>query len=139
MAIQRPDPFTFTHSLAYVYLFMAHHGDPEGITESEIKAIVLKIGEWNVQFNKNAASTLEMTLTEVQGTLRYFAALTEDEEVSELALHVALLSRMLPNEKTKQAMVADMIAVAAADGKITTVEQALVVKIHEMLGLPAPR
>lgn len=135
MAVNRPDPLSFTHSLAYIYLFMAHHGDAEGVTTDELQKVVEKVREWNDQFAPNAALSMQLTLREVNDTARYFAELTLEEEKQELALHLLSLRKFLPERRHKEAVVRDLVAIAEADGKVTGSEKAFVALVYQGLGL----
>ncbi|HOU52455.1 MAG TPA: TerB family tellurite resistance protein [Myxococcota bacterium] len=135
MAIHRPSPMQFTHSLAYLYLFLAHHGDREGLTRPELDTLIAKVREWNDQFSPNARASLETTLAEVQQTVDYFVALTQEEEMSELALHTAALQSFLPEQRHKIAVMKDMVAIAEADGRVTDAEKSIIAAVYQGLGL----
>jgi len=135
MAIRRPEPLQFTHSLAYLYLFLAHHGDREGLTKPELDTLIAKVREWNDQFAPNARSSLETTLQEVQQTVDYFVALTQEEEMEELALHTIALRNYLPEQRHKMAVMKDMVAIAKADGRVTDAEKSIIAMVYQGLGL----
>jgi|ADurb_Cas_02_Slu_FD_contig_121_121970_length_1249_multi_3_in_0_out_0_1 hypothetical protein len=135
MAIHRPSPMQFTHSLAYLYLFLAHHGDREGLTRPELDMLISKVREWNDQFCSSTQASLDTTLSEVQQTVDYFVALTQEEEMSELAIHTAALRNFLPEQRHKMAVMKDMVAIAEADGRVTDAEKSIIAAVYQGLGL----
>lgn len=135
MSIIRPSELSFTHSLAYLYLTLAHHGDREGLTQGELNRILVKIREWNDQFSSSLAESIETTSREVMETWEYFRRLGDLEQRAELALHIEALRTFLPDPVNRRAVVFDLIAIAEADSDATTVEKALVVALKKDLGL----
>lgn len=134
MAIHRPSNMSFTHSLAYLYLFMAHYGDSDGLTEDEMETIVEKIAEWNRQFTSSNASSRAVSAQEVRATWTYFCALTRAEEQSEFAIHASALCDNL-SKPNRRAIVADMVAIAEADGEVTDAEKELVRIVYNALDI----
>lgn len=134
MAIHRPSPLSFTHSLAFIYFFMAHHGDEEGVTPPEVDTIVHKVLEWNQEFSGSGPSNPKVTRAQIQETWDYFRDLGDEEEDGELALHIRTLGDKL-DYKQKRAVVDHMITVAWADGQVTRDERAVIELVQKGLNL----
>lgn len=132
MAIHRPNPMSFTHSLAYVYFYLAHHGDREGITKPEVDAIITKIMEWNQYLTRTIGTNFDVSVSEVMVTLDYFKDLTREEEDSELAFHLAALTLTLETPQ-KRAVIADMLAISRADGHVSEGEKVIIALVDKCL------
>lgn len=132
MAIYRPVNMSFTHSLAYLYLFMAHHGDRSGFTGSEAEVITVKIAEWNQQYTDSIDSAVQVSVREIDETWRYFLDLTSDEEAAEFAMHAQILRGKLP-VAARRAVLNDMVAVAKADGVVTQVEDQIIGVVYRAM------
>jgi uncharacterized tellurite resistance protein B-like protein len=132
MSISRPEPLTFTHSLSYVYLYMAYYGDDDGVTSAELLKITRKITEWNEQFTWTTAGARSMSEDEVNETIDYFNELDDEEAEEELFVHLVILREVLALEN-RRAFVDDLIRIARSDGHVSDAEEEFINLVAEAM------
>lgn len=137
MTIQRPAYLDLTHSIAFVLLYLAQHGDDAGATEDELEAIEARVQRVNDKLMAGSEEAPTLTRAEVDETRTYFFAMTTEEQRSELDFHLRAIRDKLPKTQERYTLIKDLVAVAEADGVTTEGEKQIVLEVFKALGLKA--
>jgi hypothetical protein len=130
MSHNRPPQRSLLHSLAFVYLYIAHHGDEVGVTPEEKVAMRAKLLEWAGPGPVADSDAVDDALLD---TWAYFRTLSDVEGRAELDTHLGVLRESLTDPLQRKAVIYDMAAVARSDGRVTEGERELVDIVKRVL------
>jgi tellurite resistance protein len=125
--IKVPAEVSYAHVITMVYLFIAGYSDGE-FSQSEVAVIKEKVGEW---MGDDASRSDVNTIIGEAGA--WYDSLDEDGLKNTVVNSLPILRERFTDDNCK-ALIADLIAIAEADGKVTKSEFGNVKVITEALG-----
>ena len=122
---------SLVQSLAYLYFFVAEHGDEAGLTPPEREHIRLTLTRWLAlgQADHSAVHVEEA----MNAAWRECRSASDEAALNALYAHVRVVKNALPEVDHRKAVLYDMAAVARADGVIASGERDLVAMIQKLL------
>lgn len=124
-------PLSLVHSLAYLYFFVAEHGDETGLTPPERAHIRDTLLRWlALGASSDSAARVDAAMEVVW---RECQSLSDEGALNALYGHVRVVKQALPDVDHRKAVLYDMAAVARADGMIAPGERDLVTMVQKLL------
>ncbi len=118
-------------ALAFVYFFVAEHGDDHGLTPDERVRISETLTRWLALGHAGTSagpidSAMERALSQVKGT-------SDEATLTSLHQHARVIRTRLTSDDHRKAVLYDMASVSRADGVITPGERELVTMVQRLL------
>ncbi|MBM4365809.1 MAG: TerB family tellurite resistance protein [Deltaproteobacteria bacterium] len=121
-------------ALAFVYFFVAEHGDDHGLTPDERVRITETLARWTALGSHSAPGArieqaMERALPQVKGT-------SDEATLTALHQHARVIRQRLASDDHRKAVLYDMASVSRADGVVTQGERELVTLVQRLLLAP---
>lgn len=117
-------------ALAFVYFFVAEHGDDHGLTPDERAQITETLARWTALGSTSATPridpAMDRALSQVKGT-------SDEATLKALHQHARVIRERLTSDDHRKAVLYDMASVSRADGVITPGERELVTMVQRLL------
>ncbi len=122
---------SLVHSLAYLYFFVAEHGDEAGLTPPEREHIRGTLTRW-LSLGSAGESATQVDAA-MSAAWRECWSVSDEAALNALYAHVRVVKNALPEVDHRKAVLYDMAAVARADGEIAPGERDLVGMVQKLL------
>ncbi len=118
-------------ALAFVYFFVAEHGDDQGLTPDERARIAETLTRW-LALGAPASSVGPLDAAMVRA-LSQVKGMSDEATLTALHKHTRTIRTRLTSDDHRKAVLYDMASVSRADGVITPGERELVTLVQRLL------
>lgn len=118
----RPEQWSLAHDIGLMYVVIAHGGDSK-LDDSEIKAMVNRMGQWHPELDEESVRVILRT------ALSFYASEPGSEALRE---SISSIKEALPGPQ-RLAVLDDLIHIASADGHVNDNEKEMISSISKTL------